>query len=59
MSKENGLVQAVTGMGMLLMVGGAAALALRLTGKAGLRKLIEINTGACCDGARETYEKCF
>jgi hypothetical protein len=59
MSKENGLVQAVIGLGLMLIAGGAAVVALRVSGKAGLKRLLAVNTGACCNGARETYESCF
>jgi hypothetical protein len=59
LSKENGLVQAVIGLGLVWIAGGVAVAALRLGGKAGLRRLLGANTGACCDGAREKYKSCF
>jgi hypothetical protein len=54
LSKENGLVQAVIGIGMLLMAAGATRFALRFTGAAGVRRLFSANTGA-----RATCESCF
>jgi hypothetical protein len=62
LSKENGFVQAVIGLGGLLAGGGMVVLILRITlklmGYAEFGRLLAANAGMCCKVARETYDEC-
>jgi hypothetical protein len=59
LTEENTVWQVAVGMGVLLLAASAAALVLRIVGTAGVRRCLDVDDGACCVGARETYESCF